>query len=267
MNNFTIGYLSYKKHDIFKKTLESHKKNGLFDIISSENRLIFFQELSDNEISIANQYNCRYIGDKNNIGILNAYIKMVEECKTEYFIFCENDFLLLDKQNDYSLLKCFQDLEILLKENYFSQIKLSNVKNPGFLYCYPKNKKEWLSISQDNFPYKIESFSWIDNPKQFYNISTVQKNYEWYIVDFKDQRWSNHIYVSNTDFLKKVILPLLKFNRDTNQQLDIRYQGLEDTLCYPEKIKGKNEEIDKIIEKFKNLKIISGGGNFFHNRV
>ena len=77
MSNFTIGYLSWKQHNILKQTLDSHKKNGLFDIIPKENRLIFFQELTNTEINIASSYDCNYIGDKNNIGILNAFIKLV----------------------------------------------------------------------------------------------------------------------------------------------------------------------------------------------
>jgi hypothetical protein len=39
---------------------------------------------------------CNYIGDVKNIGILNSFIRLVEHCKTDYFIFCENDFILLD---------------------------------------------------------------------------------------------------------------------------------------------------------------------------
>ena len=38
MNNITIGYLSWKRHNVFEQTLSSHMNNGLFDIIKSENR-------------------------------------------------------------------------------------------------------------------------------------------------------------------------------------------------------------------------------------
>ena len=104
MDQFTIGYLSWQKNDLFKNTLTSHKKNGLFDIILPENRIIFFQEISEKDIKLANEFECKYIGDKANIGILKAYLKLLEECKTKYFIFCENDFILMDN-TDYSLEK------------------------------------------------------------------------------------------------------------------------------------------------------------------
>lgn len=40
MDQITIGYLSWKRHDILEQTLQSHKENGLFDIIPPENRII-----------------------------------------------------------------------------------------------------------------------------------------------------------------------------------------------------------------------------------
>lgn len=265
---FTIGYLSWKKHTIINKTLESHRKNGLFDIIPKENRIIFFQELGNTEIDIADKYECNYIGDKNNIGILKAFINLVEACQTEYFIFCENDFILLDNTNEYSIIKSFEDIEEILEENYTAQIKLSNLKNPGYLYSTPTNKEEWIYQNQDNYPYKVESFSWINEPDKFYkNILVLNKNYKWYKVNYKDQLWSNHIYACNTSYLKEIIIPILKFNYDTNNDLDTSYQGLEDTLCFPENIINKNIHIDSLINKLKERVIFSGGGNFYHNKI
>ena len=54
MNRITIGYLSWKRHNILNQTLNSHKLNGLFDIINTNNRNIFFQELSVEDKNIAN---------------------------------------------------------------------------------------------------------------------------------------------------------------------------------------------------------------------
>jgi hypothetical protein len=266
MDNITIGYLSWKRHDIFKQTLSSHKNNGLFDIISPKNRLIFFQEINQSDIEIAKQFECNYIGSRENIGIMNAFIQLVEKCETEYFIFSENDFLLMEN-NNFNINKTLEDCISLLNEYPYGQIKLSNSKNPGFLYITPSDKNAWLSNNQSDFRYKIESLSWIEEPESFYhNIKIIYKNYKWYCVNHSDQNWSNHIYMCNTKFLKDIVLPLLKYNRDTNPSLDVKYQGLEDTLCFPEKI-NSNIKINELIGEFKTRHILSGGGNFFHNKV
>ena len=118
MNNITIGYLSWKRHDIFLQTLNSHKNNGLFEIIPPENRVIFFQEITDVDINLAKQFNCNYIGDNQNIGILNALIKLIGNCHTEYFIFCENDWNLIENIN--TTYKMFEDcIEILTTDFTF----------------------------------------------------------------------------------------------------------------------------------------------------
>ena len=92
MDNITIGYLSWKRHNIFNQTVVSHSINGLHDIIKRENRYIYFQEITQKDIDIANKYNCKYLGNNNNIGILNAFIELVNNCNTEYFIFSEKYF-------------------------------------------------------------------------------------------------------------------------------------------------------------------------------
>lgn len=56
MNEITIGYLSWKRRNILEQTLNSHKENGLFDIIKPQNRIIFFQEISQQDINIANKH-------------------------------------------------------------------------------------------------------------------------------------------------------------------------------------------------------------------
>jgi len=263
MSEFTIGYLSWKKHNIIKKTLDSHQENGLFNIILPKNRIIYFQEISEEDRTIANEYELNYMGNSQNIGILNAFIKLVENCKTPYFIFCENDFILMD--NNFDINKTLEDVSCILKNDLYAQVKLSNSKNPGFLYI--SGGDEWLQQDQSNFRYKVESLSWIPNPKEFYhNINSITHNYEWLVFKSDDQNWSNHIHVCNTKYLKEVILPLLRYNRDYNKNLDVKYQGLEDTLIFPDKIPNPNEYIKNLIKLHSKRKIYSGGGNFYHNK-
>ena len=54
MNEITIGYLSWKRHNILEQTLYSHHNNKLLNILS--NKLIYFQEISNNDINIANKF-------------------------------------------------------------------------------------------------------------------------------------------------------------------------------------------------------------------
>lgn len=266
MNDITIGYLSWNNHNKFLETLISHSENSLFNYIPPQNRIIFFQEITDRDKDIATTFNCRYIGNNSNIGILYAFIELVEACNTKYFIFCENDFILM-KQNELYIDKTLHDVVSILDTILYAQIKLSNSKNPGFLYITPSDIKAWIKNDNTGFRYKIESLSWIDNPEIYYpTMQSIHKNYKWLMCNNDDQLWSNHIYACNTKFLKEIIVPILKFNCKINPTLDIKYQGLEDTLANINQMLGKDPSIDKLIEEYKKRIILSGGGNFFHKK-
>ncbi len=271
MENITIGYLSWKRHDIFNQTLLSHKTNGLFDCILPKNRLIYFQEINEIDIDVANKYDCNYIGSKENVGILNAFIELVENCKTDYFIFCENDFFLLQSQNTgFDIKLSLSDMINILQNDDLAQVKLSNSKKPGFIYIRNIINNEWFQQDQHDFKYKAESLSWVKYPFQFYkNLQSIKYNYEWIKFNSLDQNWSNHIYGCNTKYLKEIVVPILKHNRDYNKKLDIKYQGLEDTLNLIGNIPelDKNEKIIDLIETHKKRNIYSGGGNFYHVKL
>jgi len=268
MENITIGYLSWKKHDILDQTLSTHKTNGLFDCIAPKNRLIYFQEINELDIHIANKYECNYIGSQENVGILNAFIALVENCKTDYFIFCENDFLLLQSQyTGFNIKSTLSDMINILQNDNLAQVKLSNSKIPGFLYSRKLINDEWFQQDQTNYNFKVESLSWLESPLEFYkNLQIIKYNYEWIIFNLIDQSWCNHIYGCNTKYLKEIVVPILKHNRDHNKNLDILYQGLEDTLNFTSNIPDldKNENIINLIEIHKKRKTYSGGGNFYH---
>ena len=51
----------------------------------------------------------------------------------------------------------------------------------------------------------------------------------------KNKFWLNHVYACNTTYLKELVILLLKHNRDNSKVLDVKYQGLEDTLNFTDK--------------------------------
>ncbi len=261
MNEITIGYLSWKRHDILEQTLKSHKENGLFDIIPPENRIIFFQEISQQDRNIADKYNLNILGNKENIGILNAFIELVQNCKTKYFIFSENDWLLIENKD--LCRNVFNDCIQLLNDNEKNIIKLRHINNPGKpLYSRPHDINQWLNSNYHGFSYKLESLSWLDNPNNYYKsgiLDEIQYNYKWYSTTLEHQKWSNNIFIANTSFLKNTITQMLINFKDTD-----KYLGLEDILINYNNAFGKNTQLDEYINEYKKLRIVAGIGLFTH---
>jgi hypothetical protein len=263
INNITIGYLSWKRHDVFVQTLDSHMSKSLFNIIKPENRLIFFQNISETDINIANKYECKYFGDLDNIGILNGFIKLVEKCETEYFIFSENDWLLIEDDN--IVKDSLEDCIYMLKNNITDVIKLRSSKNPGKpLYSRPKDISNWIKQNVLSFRYKLESLAWLEKPNEIYNniLEECHLNSVWYITTLNHQCWSNNIFIAKTSYLKNIILPLIRIFSNNNEN-DL-YLGLEKILINYKSYLGKNNELDNLISLYSNTKIAGGNGLFMH---
>ena len=257
----TIGYLSWKRHDIFEQTLKSHKDNGLFELIPPENRVIFFQEICKKDIEIANKFECKYIGNEKNIGILNAFIGLIEKCKTEYFIFCENDWNLIENKQTTEII--LSDCVNILNTNISDVIRLRHRINPGSpMYSRPSDVEAWLKCNVSGFSYKLESLSWLPFPNKVYNnvLEEFDANYKWYTTGLDHQRWSNNIFIAKTEYLKNNILPLINHFTNENQN----YTGLEDTLIKYNDNLGKNNDLDTIICNYKKTRISGGEGLFTH---
>ena len=180
MDDISIGYLSWKRHNVLEQTLNSHIDNGLFDIIKKNNRIIFFQEISDIDKIIADKYQCIHFGEPDNIGILNGFIKLLEKCNTEYFIFSENDWLLIE--NSEVTKNILEDCLELLNNNYCNVVRLRSSSNPGKpLYSMPTDVEEWQRQNVNDFPYKLESLTWVNEPNHVYNniLEEFSNNYKY----------------------------------------------------------------------------------------
>ena len=63
--DISIGILTWKRLDVLRQTLNSYKQNGLLSI--SDDITIFFQEIGEKEIKLANEFGVKYLGNKSNI--------------------------------------------------------------------------------------------------------------------------------------------------------------------------------------------------------
>ena len=91
---FSVAILSWKSPLTLRNTLASYKENGLLDL--TDDVTIFFQEMSEADIAIAEQFDIQSIGSTENIGIGAAITKLVKNAKHEYVLFLENDWELVE---------------------------------------------------------------------------------------------------------------------------------------------------------------------------
>ena len=275
MDEVTLAYLSWRRPHILKQTLESHKENGLFNMIPVANRMVFFQEISGADINLANRYGLKVLGNEKNVGVLDAFIKLVENCATKYFLFSEDDWLLIENKD---VCKNVIDdcIKIIDNAKTGCNIKLRHRENPGV----PNALGYWNQLyidkiegekEYDHFCYKLHSIQWLEEPEKTYKSNTLNKlqhNYTWYSTTTKHESWSTNAYIINTDFLKNVVVPLLKeakpFWKPDHRNLSFNYLGLEDILVHYKKYYGKTEKLDSLLDSYSTLELVAGHGLFTH---
>ncbi len=94
--DLSIGILSWKSHANLHNTLLSYRNFGLLDIVTDIK--ILFQEISHEDIKIANYFNIKYIGLENNIGIGQGFLKLCEHAENDNILLLENDWILIENK-------------------------------------------------------------------------------------------------------------------------------------------------------------------------
>ena len=151
-------------------------------------------------------------------------------------------------------------------------IKLRHRKNPGnpnslsyWNSLFIDKKEGELELGYDHFCYKLHSIQWLEEPEKIYKSGTLNKlqyNYTWYSTTTKHESWSTNAYIINTDFLKNVVVPLLKetvpFWKPDHRNLSFNYLGLEDILVHYKNYYGKTEKLDSLLDRYNTIELVAG---------
>ena len=79
----SIGILSWNSGQVLVDTLTTYYENGLLDMVNDVT--ILFQEVSEQDIQIANHFGIDYIGLETNIGIGKGFKLLTENAKPIIF--------------------------------------------------------------------------------------------------------------------------------------------------------------------------------------
>lgn len=255
--DITIAILCWKSPETITNTLRSYKDNGLFEMVKS---MIYIQEISDKYRDIAKDHGVETIlGNEENVGMVRAFVEMIEATQTKYFIFAECDFELVhDRDTTDRVLK---ETLRLMEEEGVDLVRLRDKENPG----EPLGSKDMIPVKGDelqnykfeaNYPFKLETVMFLNNPeKAFPGLFTiVDYGSRWYTCDAnKCAPWSNNIFITTVKFLKDRVVPLLAERPGVNAN-------------------GKNDDLFTKLESYlmghlRDYKVAQGPGLFTHNRL
>lgn len=214
--SLTIGILSWKAHRTLRNTLESYKIFGL-DKLASQ-RIIYFQEISLVDSMIAQKYGYDYIGSDDNVGIAEAYKRLVENATGHFFLFLENDWVLLEPAKN--------EIEIgikILDQHLADVIRYRSRKFPGHpLWTLQFKGREW-----ERPTHILDAVHWTETPE---NLEGIEKgHFDYYYASSANANWTNNPTLFRMDWLKRVIIPHLG-TRDIEIDLQEKWETMYDII-------------------------------------
>lgn len=199
----TIAILSWGSHRTLINTLNSYEVFGLHEI--ADQRVIFFQEQSSTDEEIARKYNYDSIGDKKNIGIPEAYRRLVEYATGDFFLFLENDWQLLDHAGP-QIAHGTQ----LLTTHVADIVRYRHRKYPGA----PLWTLQFKGIEGTRPEHLLDSIHWTD-PDRFNLVSRVEVSdlvfgsSTWFLAPSSRANWTNNPHMAKTQWIADKVVPHL----------------------------------------------------------
>ena len=131
LENLAVCILSYERHEKIKKTLDSYKESSFLDMVDES--FIYFNKMSKDDISLAEDYEMVYCGCEYNLGIGWGMVSAINVAESDYVLFLENDFILpTSKEETYRQLS--MGLE-LVKQRDAKSRAAARAKTERWVHC------------------------------------------------------------------------------------------------------------------------------------
>ena len=186
----SVGVLTWNSPETLFKTLKSYKENGLLEVV--DEAIILCQEITDQDIEVANHFSLPYIGLKENVGIGMGLLNLAKSTKSQYFLPLENDWKLVEnKEITYSRL--YSGINLISKG--YSMVRYRHRQNPGYpLFTYNPYYNNELNhydkVIDLKSPHLLDSVHWC-NPSQKFNDKINQEG-EYFTTTSRWGNWTNN---------------------------------------------------------------------------
>jgi len=198
----SIGILAWKSGQTLVNTLHSYFEREFLHQINDV--CILFQEVSEQDKNIAENFGIPYIGMEENIGIGQGFIKLTEQAKTDNVLILEHDWKLIeDKEITRVRLKSGVDM---LNKGY-SCIRYRHRANPGhphFSFQYQGRELDYYDKELEaTSPHLLDSVHWTNPAEKFGD--KIQKEGEYFVSTSRWGNWTNNPCLYKKDFYLETV--------------------------------------------------------------
>jgi FkbM family methyltransferase len=200
----SVGILAWHSGVTLENTLESYRKNGLFDVV--DDVCILFQEVTPEDKALARKYGIPYIGLDKNVGIGRAFVMLCEQADNQHVLLLEHDWELTENMaTTRSRLEAGLDM---LKSDT-DVVRFRSRINPGLpLYTYDSYYGKELDHFCPNIelpsPHLMDCIHWIDHPEEMFPGKIFIENYH-YVATSRYSNWTNNPCLHRRDFYIELV--------------------------------------------------------------
>lgn len=200
----SIGILAWNSGQTLVNTLHSYYLNGLLEMVNDVT--IFFQEVTEEDRTIAHHFGVNYIESSNNVGIGKAFIDLANNAQTENILLLEHDWKLIENE-DTTYNRLNSGLELLNQE--FDFVRYRHRKTPGYpLFTQPAYQGKELNHYDSSMdlvsPHLLDSIHWLETPELDFP-DKIQKQGEYFIASSRWGNWTNNPGLFKKDFYLEVV--------------------------------------------------------------
>lgn len=253
----TLAMLTWNAPETLENTLKSYKKSGILDSVAQ--KIIFIQANGTPERDIAKKYGFDILYSKENIGIQAAYRKLLDTAQSEFFLFCENDWMCVE-DNPADILKDAIDL-----------INMHNVKcvrlRHKYHYGEPLHTLQFMGNELKQPSHFLDCIHWLEDPTEKYPKivnKLVLNNRNWFLAKCENANYTNNPCLYKTKWIKEIV------NNDYSDLLTEQDKNIQSNYAKTKGINPKYIIFETCIQRWwkqQDFTVVAGIGLFKHNPV
>ena len=200
----SIGFIAWNSGQVLVDTLTSCYQNGLFEMANDVT--ILFQEVNEQDLTIANHFGLNFIGLNSNIGIGKAFLKLTKNAETENILVLEHDWNLIESADiTYGRLK--SGIELL--NSGYDVIKYRHRNNPGYPLFSIRHRGNELNYYDEEIectsPHLLDSLHWCEPDVNFPEY--IKKENEYFTTTSRYGNWTNNPCIYKKEFYLNTVTP------------------------------------------------------------
>jgi FkbM family methyltransferase len=200
----SVGILAWHPEYSLRNSLESYKRNGLFDVV--DDVVILFQDVRDEDRKLAKEYGLPFIGLDRNVGIGRGFVTLCEQADHPHVLLLEHDWELTENFVD-TRFRLSEGLKMLQADT--DVVRFRSRRNPGFpLFVvdgYLNNELNYYDHKIDLVsPHLFETMHWVPFPDQQYP-GLIFSEMGHYVTTSRWSSWTNNPCLHRRDFYIELV--------------------------------------------------------------